>query len=102
MSVLYILHILHILHILNIQHIYCVQDALDPAGIEFNTFPVMAKHIVKAMLPEQNGKVHKLSLHEGKVHWLEMCIYYIFCRFIILSQPWMVINWSISIGFLLD
>ncbi len=48
---------------MNIWHIYCIQDAFDPAGIEFNTFPVMAKHIVKAMLPEQNGEVHKLSLH---------------------------------------
>jgi hypothetical protein len=58
----------------------------------------MAKHIVKAMLPEQNGTVHKLSLHEGKVHGLEMCIYYIF-----LSQLWMVINWWIdwiSIGWI--
>ncbi len=73
--------------------IYCVQDAFDPPGIEFKTFPVVAKHIVKTMLPEQNGKVYKLFLHEGKVHWLEMCIYYIFCIFIILSQPWMVNRW---------
>ncbi len=42
-----------------------VQAAFDPAGIEFNTFPTMAKHIVNAMLPEQDGKVHKLSLNEG-------------------------------------
>ncbi len=59
----------------------------------------MAKHIVKAMLPEQNVKVHKRSLHEGKVHRLEMCICYIFCIFIILSQPWMVINWWILLDF---
>ena len=91
-SVLYILHINHILHI------HFVQDVFDPAGIEFNTFPTMAKHTVNAMLPEQDGEVHKLSLHEGKVHWLEICIYYIFCIFNILSQPWMVINWWIFIG----
>ncbi len=65
-SVLYIFHIFHIFHILITKHIYCIQDVFDPAGIEFNTFPTMAKHIVKSMLPEHNGKVHKLSLHEGK------------------------------------
>ncbi len=37
----------------------------DPAGIEFKTFPTMAKRIVKAMLQEQNGKMHKLTLYEG-------------------------------------
>ena len=43
-----------------------MQDAFDPAGIEFNTFPTMAKHIVEAMLPEHDAKIHKLSLHERK------------------------------------
>ncbi len=75
-----------------------VQDALDPSDIEFNTFPTMAKHIGNAMLPEHYGELHKLSLHEGKVIWLEICIYYIFFIFNILSQPWMVINWWNSIG----
>ena len=69
------LYILHILHILNIKHIYVVQHAFDPAGIEFNSFPTMAQHIVGAMLPEHDGKIHKLSLHERKLLWLEMCIY---------------------------
>ncbi len=75
MIVLFILHILHIIHIIYILHIHFVQDAFDPAGIEFNTCPTMAKQIVDVMLPEQDGEVHKLSLHEGKVNWLEMCIY---------------------------
>ena len=99
------LNILHILHILNIQHIYVVQHAFDPAGIEFNTFPTMAQHIVGAMLPEHDAKIHKLSLHERKLLWLEMCIYDTFCIFIIfcifdifLSQQWMAINLWISIG----
>ncbi len=43
-SVLYTSHINHILHILYILHIYFVQEAFDPAGIEFKTFPTMAKH----------------------------------------------------------
>jgi hypothetical protein len=88
MSVMYILHNNHILHILYILPIHFVQDAFDPAGIEFNTF----------LTTEQDGEVHKLSLHESKVHWLEMCIHNIFRRFNILSQPWMVINGWISIG----
>ena len=86
-------------------HIYVVQHAFDPAGIEFNTFPTMAQHIVGAMLPEHDGKIHKLSLHERKLLWLEMCIYDTFCIFIIfcifdifLSQQWMAINLWISIG----
>ncbi len=62
-----ILHINHILCILCILHIHFVQDAFDPAGIEFNTFPTMAKHIVDAMLSEKDGEVHKLSLHDCKV-----------------------------------
>ncbi len=28
--------------------IWCVQAAFDPDGIEFNSFPTMAKHIVKS------------------------------------------------------
>ena len=98
------LNILHILHILNIKHIYFVQHAFDPAGIEFNTFPTMAQRIVGAMLPEHDAKIHKLSLHERKLLWLEMCIYDTFCIFIIfcifnifLSQQWMAINLWISI-----
>ena len=42
--------------------------AFDPDGIEFNSFPTMAKHIVKAMPPDRDGEIHKLSLHEGEVH----------------------------------
>ncbi len=55
-SVLYISHTNHISHILFILslHIVFVQDAFDPSGIEFNTFPTMAKHIVNVMLPEQD------------------------------------------------
>jgi hypothetical protein len=76
----------------------CDDSAFDPDGIEFNSFPTMAKHIVKAILPDRDGEVHKLSLHEGEVHYIELCIYYIFCIFILLLQPWVVINWWISIG----
>ena len=36
----------------------------------------MAQHIVHAMLPDEQGKIHKLSLHEGGVQ--RICIYYIF------------------------
>ncbi len=63
-----------------------LQDVFDPAGIELNTFPTMAKHIVKAMLPEQNGKVHKLSLHEGKVK----CAYITYFAYLsfFLSHGW--------------
>ena len=43
-------------------------SAFDSDGIEFNSFPTMAKHIVKAMLPDGDGEVHKLPLHEGEVH----------------------------------
>ena len=99
------LNTLHILHILNIKHIYVVQHAFDPADIEFNSFPTMAQHIVGAMLPEHDGKIYKLSLHERKLLWLEMCIYDTFCIFIIfcifnvfLSPQWMAINLWISIG----
>jgi hypothetical protein len=91
-SVLYILHFNYILPFLYVLHIHFVQDAFDPAGIEFNTFPTMAKSIANAMLPEQDGEAHKLSLHEGKVHWLEMNIYYIFCIFNSLSQLRMVVT----------
>ncbi len=47
----------------------------DPDGIEFNSFPTMAKHTVKAMPPDRDGEVHKLSLHGGEVHWIELCIF---------------------------
>ena len=53
----------------------------------------MAQHIVHAMLPDEQGKIHKLSLHEGGVQ--RICIYYIFCILNILFQLWMVINWWI-------
>jgi len=45
-----------------------MQDAFDPAGVQFKTFPTMAKHIVETMLPEHDAKIHKLSLHDRK--WL--------------------------------
>ena len=45
-----------------------VQAAFDPDGIELNSFPTMAKQIIKAMLPDQDEEVHKLFLHEGEVH----------------------------------
>ena len=94
------LNTLHILHILNIKHIYVVQHAFDPAGIEFNTFPTMAQHIVGAMLPEHDGKIHKLSLHERKLLWLEMCIYdayFAYLTYFCLSH-----GWRSTCGFLLD
>jgi hypothetical protein len=81
-----------------------MQDAFDPAGVQFKTFPTMAKHIVETMLPEHDAKIHERSLHERKWFQLEMCIYDIFCIFkkiaclTYLSQPWMVINLWISIG----
>jgi hypothetical protein len=67
------LYISHILHIVNKKHISYIQDAFDPAGVQFKTFPTMAKHMVETMLPEQDAKIHKL------------CLTY-------LSQPWMVVN----------
>jgi hypothetical protein len=54
----------------------------------------MSVHIVYAMLPDDQGKINKLLLHEGilNLHLMQICI------LIISFQPWMVINWSISIG----
>ena len=39
-----------------------MQDAFDPAGVQFKTFPTMAKHIVETMLPEHDAKIHERSL----------------------------------------
>ena len=54
---------LHIMHFLHIESF--VQDGFNPGDIDFNTFPTMAKPIVDAMLPNEEGKIHKISLHEG-------------------------------------
>ena len=53
------------MHILNILHIFSVQTAFNPEGIQFKTLPTMSAHIVDAMLPDDQGKINKLSLHEG-------------------------------------
>jgi hypothetical protein len=37
----------------------------NPRDIRFNTFPSMAKHIVEAMHPGEDGKVNKAFLWEG-------------------------------------
>jgi len=66
--IFFIFNICYKIHIFNI--IRFVQAAFNPAGIEFQTFPTMATKIMKAMLPEHEGKIHKLSLHEGGVHLL--------------------------------
>ena len=42
-----------------------VHDGFDPGDIDFNTFPTMVKHIVDAMLPNDQGEIHENSLHEG-------------------------------------
>jgi hypothetical protein len=52
------------------MHIYkklnhFVQDGFNPGDIDFNTFTTMAKHIVDAMLPNEEGQIHHISLHEG-------------------------------------
>ena len=43
------------------------QIDFDPESIGFTSFPTMSKHIVDAMLPGQDGKVHKISMHEGGI-----------------------------------
>ncbi len=54
---------LHIVHILHIE--LFVQDGFNPGDIDFNSFPTIAKHIVDAMLPNEEGEIHKISLHKG-------------------------------------
>ena len=55
------------------MYIFCdVQTAFDPEGIQFKTFPTMARHIVDAMLPKEQGKINRISeyiisLHEGSL-----------------------------------
>ncbi len=51
------------MHILHIE--WFVKDQFEPGDIDFNSFPTMAKHIVDAMLPNEEGEIHKISLHEG-------------------------------------
>jgi hypothetical protein len=72
-----------------ILHIHFVQYAFDPAGIEFNTFPTMVKHIVDAMLPEQDGEVHKLSYMKVKCIGLK-CAYFTYFTYLTfcLSYGW--------------
>jgi hypothetical protein len=53
---------------MNIIHDVFCAGCVCPDGIEFNFFHTMSKHIMKAMLPDRDGEVHKLSLHEGEVH----------------------------------
>jgi hypothetical protein len=53
---------------LKYMYIFCdVQAAFDPEGIQFKTFPTMARHIVDAMLPKEQGKINRISLHEGSL-----------------------------------
>ncbi len=60
----YITYCTYIFCILNILN-YFVQDGFNPGDINFNTFPTMAKHIVDEMLPNEQGQIHHISLHEG-------------------------------------
>ena len=50
------------------MYLFCdVQADFDPEGIQFKTFPTMARHIVDAMLPKEQGKINRISLHEGSL-----------------------------------
>ena len=64
----YLAYLAYIANSAYLKYMYFFRDVqadFDPEGIQFKTFPTMARHIVDAMLPKEQGKINKISLHEG-------------------------------------